>query len=71
MQFYFSAAPLGQLPLLEIDGKVMFQSLAIARFLAKKFGLYSEDPLEAYEIDNVVDTINDFRASKFDINFFI
>lgn len=55
---------MGQLPLLEIDGKVMFQSLAIARFLGRKFGLYSEDAMEAYEIDNVVDTINDFRASK-------
>ena len=55
---------MGQLPILEIDGKVISQSLAIARFLAKKVGLYSEDPMEAYEIDNVIDTINDFRASK-------
>jgi glutathione S-transferase len=56
--------PNGQMPILEVDGKVMFQSTAIARFLAKKVGLVGSDDYENYQIDNVVETMNDFRASK-------
>jgi glutathione S-transferase len=57
---------MGQLPILEVDGNVMYQSLSISRFLAKKFGLAGSDDLENYEIDNAVDNINDLRASKFE-----
>jgi prostaglandin-H2 D-isomerase / glutathione transferase len=56
---------MGQLPVLEVDGKVMYQSLAIGRFLAKKFGLYGGNAWEEYEVDNAIDSINDFRASKY------
>lgn len=34
----FSATPFGKLPLLEVDGKVIPQSQAIARYVAKQFG---------------------------------
>jgi glutathione S-transferase len=59
----FSATPFHQLPTLEIDGRVMHQSVAIGRYLAKEFGLYGEDSMEAYEIDSIIDTINDFKLS--------
>jgi glutathione S-transferase len=55
---------MGQVPILEVDGKVMYQSLAIGRYLAKKVGLYGNNDQEHYEIDNAVDNVNDFRASK-------
>lgn len=58
---------MGQVPILEADGKVMYQSLAICRYLARLVGLYGANPLEDYEVDNAVDNINDFRASKYDI----
>lgn len=34
----FLASPFGQLPFLEVDGKKLAQSAAIARFLAREFG---------------------------------
>lgn len=59
--------PLGQIPILEIDGKVLYQSIAICRYLAKKFKLVGADTLEDYEIDNAVDNLNDFRASELEM----
>lgn len=59
--------PLGQIPILEIDGKVLYQSIAICRYLAKKVGLVGSTPMEDYEIDNAVDNLNDFRASELNI----
>lgn len=54
--------PFGQVPVLEIDGKKISQSVAIARYLAKQCGLAGKDDLEAMEIDAIVDTIHDLRA---------
>jgi len=62
---YFLAFPLGQLPVLEVDGKKMNQSISICRFLAKKVGLAGKTDYENYEIDSVIDTIVDLRTSKF------
>ncbi len=56
--------PLGQLPILEIDGKSLFQSIAICRYLAKKVGLVGNTAVEDYEIDNAVDNLNDLRSSE-------
>lgn len=56
--------PFGQVPILEIDGKVLYQSIAICRYLGKKVGLAGTTAMEDYEIDNAVDNLNDFRGSK-------
>nr|QWV59559.1 glutathione S-transferase sigma 2 [Lasioderma serricorne] len=53
--------PFGQVPILEIDGKVAHQSVAICRYLAKQVKLVGKDDWEDLEIDAMVDTINDFR----------
>ncbi|XP_030758541.1 glutathione S-transferase-like, partial [Sitophilus oryzae] len=51
--------PYGQLPVLEVDGKPVAQSLAIARFLAKKFNLVGQNEWEALKCDELVDTLGD------------
>lgn len=56
--------PFGQVPILEHNGKVAHQNLAIARYLAKKGKLIGSDDWEDLEIDAIVDTINDLRTSK-------
>lgn len=56
--------PTGTVPVLEIDGKKIDQSIAIARFIAKKVGLTGSTDLENLEIDSVVYTVNDFKESK-------
>nr|XP_022915699.1 glutathione S-transferase-like [Onthophagus taurus] len=53
--------PFGQMPTYEEDGKVAHQSLAICRYLAKKYKIAGADDWEALEIDSIVDTVNDFR----------
>ncbi|XP_017885409.1 glutathione S-transferase-like [Ceratina calcarata] len=53
--------PLGQLPVLEIDGKPFVQSKAIARLIARKNNLYGANEVEAYEIDATIDLVEDLR----------
>lgn len=54
--------PFGQVPVLEVDGKKINQSVAISRYLAKQFKLAGKDDWENLEIDATVDTIHDLRA---------
>ncbi|XP_078046054.1 glutathione S-transferase-like [Augochlora pura] len=58
-----SQMPMGQVPVLEIDGKVLYQSKAISRLIAKQNNLYGADDFEAYEIDATVDTIDDLKQA--------
>lgn len=53
--------PLGQLPVLEIDGKPHVQSKAIGRLLAKKNKLYGANDNDAYQIDSTIDFFEDLR----------
>ena len=53
--------PYGQLPVLEVDGVDICQSMAIARFLANEFGLSGNSSLVKAQIDEVVDVINDVQ----------
>lgn len=57
--------PFGQVPIYEENGKIAHQSVAIARYVAKKVKLVGDDDWENLEIDAIVDTINDFRGSKY------
>ncbi|KAI3382096.1 hypothetical protein SNEBB_006370 [Seison nebaliae] len=54
------STPQGMLPILEVQGKgTLLQSNAIARYLAKKFGFYGENEEDEYNIDKIMDTVND------------
>lgn len=55
--------PFGQVPVLEWDGRKMNQSVALCRYLGKKYNLAGSTDLENLEIDAIVDTVHDFRAS--------
>uniref|UniRef100_A0A914XB96 glutathione transferase n=1 Tax=Plectus sambesii TaxID=2011161 RepID=A0A914XB96_9BILA len=57
---YKPKMPMGQVPVLEIDGKEMLpQSCAIGRYLAKQTKTYGANDLEAAHIDAIVDLAND------------
>jgi glutathione S-transferase len=58
-----SQTPLGQVPVLEVDGVKLPQSISIARFLAKQFNLAGKDNFEQAKVDAVVDTIGDLMAA--------
>merc|ERR1711970_753121 len=49
----------GQVPRLTWDGKIIYTALAIARFLAREFGLMGKNNLESGQVDEVVDVIQD------------
>lgn len=56
--------PMGQMPVLEVDGKRVHQSIAILRYVAKLVGLTGADDWENAQIDSAVDTVNDLRQSN-------
>lgn len=56
--------PLGQIPILEFDGTTISQSLTIARFLAKEFGLAGKNNLEQAQAEMIIDAGNDLANSK-------
>ena len=47
------------MPTFEIDGKVHVQSPAIARYLAREYGMYGKNNMESFQIDQIQDTIAD------------
>ncbi|XP_068085035.1 glutathione S-transferase-like isoform X1 [Anabrus simplex] len=57
------STPYGKMPLLEVDGKVVYQSSAICRYLAKQFNLLGSNDWEALQVDATVDTITDLRLA--------
>lgn len=60
---------MGQVPILEVDGKVLHQSPAITRYLGKQFGLAGANDWENLQIDIAYETINDLRASEIIFSF--
>lgn len=61
---WFIEMPMGQMPILEVDGKIVHQSMAMARYLGKVVKLNGHNDWEDLMIDVAADTINDFRMSK-------
>jgi len=53
------SAPMGQMPILDIDGTKICQSNAIARYLAREFGFAGKDSVAMAQVDMVVDSIED------------
>lgn len=55
--------PFAMVPVLEIDGKLVAQSNAIARHLAKEYNLTGKDDWEALQCDILVDTLSDVKQA--------
>ena len=51
--------PFHQLPVLEIDGKIIGQTGGIARFCGKLSNLYPNNNLQAAKVDQIIDTASD------------
>jgi len=59
-----ATTPNGQIPVLEVDGKKLPQSVAIGRFLARRHGLAGKDAWEEAEADAVVDYVTKDATAK-------
>ncbi|WKX97382.1 hypothetical protein Q1695_013214 [Nippostrongylus brasiliensis] len=57
---YKSKMPFGQMPVLEVDGQQIPQSLAIARYVARKYGYAGKTPYEEAIVDALADQYKDF-----------
>ena len=53
------------MPLLEVDGEVLAQSMTIARFAARECGLAGSNSLAAAKADMAADATTDIRNSEF------
>tara|TARA_Y100001954_G_C15776703_1_gene587405 strand:+ start:821 stop:1444 length:624 start_codon:yes stop_codon:yes gene_type:complete len=51
--------PFGQLPIMEIDGKIFAHTHSMVRYCAVQSGLYAQDPIKALVIDQVIDWANE------------
>ncbi|XP_046646240.1 probable glutathione S-transferase 7 isoform X1 [Daphnia pulicaria] len=51
--------PFGQVPILEVNGQMLAQSNAIARYLARQHGLAGKDEWEQAQTDMYIENIND------------
>ena len=57
-------APFGQLPVMEVDGTLVAQTGAIARYCGKQGGFYPrDDDLAAAKIDEIIDTATDITMA--------
>jgi len=59
----------GQVPQLDYKGNVIYQSRAIARFLANEFGLAGKNNTEKGQADEVVDAIVDLQNAAYTVFF--
>ncbi|WKX93334.1 hypothetical protein Q1695_010969 [Nippostrongylus brasiliensis] len=54
--------PFGHVPVLEVDGKQLCQSRAIARYLARQFGYAGKNAFDEAVADSIADQYADFMA---------
>ena len=59
------STPTGQLPILEVDGKTLYGSRPIGRFLGERFGLGGSNDLENAEIAGFLDFFDDFLKKTY------
>lgn len=52
------------MPVLEIDGEKIHQSVSIARYIGRRVGLAGNNDYENLKIDVAAETVNDFRLSN-------
>ncbi|KAK6042592.1 glutathione S-transferase protein [Cooperia oncophora] len=52
--------PFGQVPALDVDGKILPQSFAINRYLARQFGYAGKNAFEEAMVDAFADQYGDF-----------
>jgi glutathione S-transferase len=62
-------APFGQLPMLEVDGVKLAQSNAMARFLARRFGLAGKTDLDQVRADMIIDCFEDTTKPLITLHF--
>ena len=62
--------PLHQVPIMEVDGKIVTQSDSLLRYAGKLSGLYPDDTLEALHCDEAMATVDDID-NKIVPSFFI
>ncbi|KAK3749224.1 hypothetical protein QZH41_009337, partial [Actinostola sp. cb2023] len=55
-------SPLGYLPVLEVDGKKLCESMAIMKYVARECGLTPSDNFEIAQCDMIVDMMADLLA---------
>lgn len=60
-----SKMPLEAVPVADVDGKQVTQSMALVRYFGKMSGLYPEDSWNALMVDQVVETVMDMQSSLF------
>lgn len=63
--FFFSEMPYGQVPVLEVDGKKIAQSVAICRYVGNLGKLSGDNELDKFEIDSVVDSFSEVQKSEY------
>ena len=61
--------PYGQLPVLEVDGKMLAGSGPIERFLAEQYGLAGSNAFENAEIASILDVVDDLAEKLVAVYF--
>ena len=53
-------------PMLYMDGQYLTQSMAVLKYVGRKFGLYPEGDIAlSYQLDNLIEAANDLRTANY------
>ena len=56
-------SPFGGLPILEVDGRIIGQSLAIARYVARECGLAGSNSIDTAVADSIAESAVEIREN--------